>query len=272
MALADKLTIAGKKLHQDAKGLTGTISYLVPEADMFSPELPLPGWPWPGPHDLPMLRCVEANWSEEECGYWRAEYEYSTERQLGDEFAEVSSDWGVELVDQTKGYTWEAANTVVDIDIPTPIPLIDYTMRLRVNPPPYDAISEALQCVNDRTFRGFAAGCLRFEGASTSESYDIDANIISVQTTYKFTGRKISWLYAWRPPLIARDGNGRERYYQGEDNAKPDYSVALDGQPVYVGGTAGTGGWDRPKLSGAYRYGECNFRSVLNLPVLPGDG
>ncbi len=247
MALADKLTIAGKKLHQDSKGMTGTISYLVPEADIFNPALPLPGWPWPGPHDLPMLRCVGADWSEEESGLWRAEYEYSTERQLGEEFAEISSDWSAELVDQTRGYTWEDAETSVDIDIPTPVPLIEYTMRMKETAPAYNAISAAINCVNDRVFRGFAAEHLRFDGASTSESYDISGRVVSCQSTYKFMGRTVSWQQVWRPPLIARDGSGRERYYQGQDSGKPDYSVALDGQPIYVAGTAGTGAWDKPQ-------------------------
>lgn len=279
MALTDKILVASKKLHQDTKGMTGSISYLIPEASIFDPSLPVPGAVWPGPQDLPFLRCIEANWTEAQSGYWSIEYNYSTERQLGDEFAEVSSDWSAELVDNTRGFTWKTAGNKVDISIPTPVPLTDYTMKMRLTSPPYDAIAAAIQHVNDRVFRGFAAGCLRFDGASTSESYTIDGEMLSCQTTYKFTARAIDWNYAWRPPVIARDGTGKERYYQGADASAPDYSTANDGQPVYVAGTPGTGGWDRPKngvdpVTGLdiYRYASCDFASVLGLPKLVGDG
>lgn len=279
MTISQSLLQASWKLDQDNKGMTGTLSVVVPRASIFDPGLPVPGQPWPLDEQLPFLRCVSAEWQPLGAdGVVQCTYHYSTERQLGDDFSEVSSDWSVELVDQTRGWTWESLGAKVDIDIPTPIPLIEYTMRAKVFAPPYEAISTAIESVNDRVFRGFAAGCLRFDGASTSESYDIDGELVSCQTTYKFTGRKINWQYVWRPPLTARDGNGRERYYQGQDSEKPDYSVALDGQPVYASGAAGTGGWDRPKNGTdeagqpIYRYATCNFAKVLGLPTLPGDG
>jgi hypothetical protein len=192
---------------------------------------------------------------------------------LADEFAEISSDWSGELVDNTSGYTWFTAGTPVQISIPTSVPLAEYTMRMRLESPPYEAIAAATDCVNDRVFRGFAVGCLRFDGASTSESYDISGNIISVATTYKFTGRKVSWQYCWRPPLIARDGNGKERYYQGYDAAGQDYDAAKDGQPVYVADAViGAGAWDQPVIAGHGRYAVCDFATVLGLPKMIGDG
>lgn len=273
MSLADRLTVAGMELHQDAKGMTGRRSYLVPADRIFDPELPLPGFPWPGPPEvIPHLRCVEANWTEEESGLWRAEYLYSTERQLGDEFAEVSTSWGLETVDQTRGYVWETTGAPVQEAIPTQVPVMEYVMTMRVMPPPYEAVQQAVNKVNDRVFRGFARGTLRFDGTATSESYDRPGQVISCQVVYKFSWRGLDWNYCWRPPLQARDGNGNPRYYQGQDNTKPDYNTALDGQPVYVSGSAGQGGWDRPKLGNNYRYEYCNFAQVLGLPKLPGDG
>lgn len=272
MGLSDKLSIAGMTLHQDAKGMTGMRSYLVPEADIFNTELPVPGYPWPGPPSvLPQLLCVEANWREEEAGYWRAEYKYSTERTLGDEFAEVSTDWSLETVDHTRGYEWESAGYPVDIDIPTLSPVMDYTMRLRINPPPYDAVRDAINKVNEKKFRGFEAGCLRFDGCYTNESYDIDGQVIGCQTVYKFAGRDVDWNYCWRPPLQARDSYGNPAYYQGQDNSKDFYDTALDGQPAYVTAYA-TPAWDKPVFGGNYRYDTCDFADVLGLPKIVGDG
>lgn len=271
--LHNKLLQAAWSLGQDDKGMTGTLSVIVPRNAIFDPGLPVPGSPWPLDEYLPFLRCVSASWEPLGAdGVVKCTYQYSTERELGEEFAEISSSWDVELIDQTKGYTWETAQTPVEIDIPTPVPLTEYSMRMRVIAPPYEAISQAIQCVNDRIFRGFAIGCLRFDGASTEESYDIAGNLVSCQTTYKFSGRKRSWQEVWRPPLIARDGEGNERYYQGQDPDKPDYDTSKDGQPVYVSGAAGSGAWDKPKSGNDYRYPECNFAAVLGLPRLLGDG
>ena len=273
MALIDKLTIAGMSLHEDGKGMTGTRSYLVPAADIFDTSLPVRGYPWPGPpYVLPNLLCVEADWEEEESGLWRAIYHYSTERQLGDEFAEVSMDWGLETVDVTRGYEWEDVETPVQEDIPTQVPIVDYTMRMRRDPPPYDAVRDAINKVNDRKFRGFEEHCLRFDGVSTTESYDLSGEVVSCQSVFKFSGRFVDWNLCWRPPLQARDANGNPAYYQGEDAAAPFYNTALDGQPVYVSGAAGTAGWDAPVLSSSYRYGEADFATVLGLPKLVGDG
>lgn len=268
----EKLLQASWKITQDDKGLTGQLSVVVPRTEIFDSHLPVPGDPWPLDEELPYLRCKNAEWQPLGTdGVVQCTYYYTTDRMLGDEFAEVSSDWSGEVVDQTKGYVWETAGTPVQEDIPSIIPLIEYTMRVRVTAPPYEAISAAINCVNDRVFRGFAAGCLRFEGANTSESYDIRGQLISCNTTYKFTGRRRSWQEVWRPPLIARDGDGRERYYQGQDETKPDYSPTQDGQPVYVSGAAGQGGWDRPKLGSACRYPVCDFATMLGLPKLLGD-
>jgi hypothetical protein len=276
MALTDKITQASWKLTQDSKGMTGELSVVVPRANKFDTDMPGPGDVWPFPEDnAPVfLRCVSAEWSalghDDVC---QGTYYYSTERQLGEEFAEVSCDWSGELVDQTKGWEWEDTGNPVDIEIPTAVPTVEYAMRRRVAPPPYEAVSEAINKVNDRVFRGFSAGCLRFDGISNSESYDINGNVISTSVTYKFTGRGISWQQVWRPPVIARDADGREMYYQAQDpNNTATYSETLDGQPIYVSGDAGTGGWDKPTLDDEYRYGVCDFGAVLALPKLPGDG
>ena len=274
MSLLDQSLPAIWQLTQDEKGMTGQISYLVSDALIFHAELPVPGDPWPGPPAvLPFLACVKAEWSGEECDQARATYFYSTDRKLGDEFVEVSMSYGIETIDMTAGWEWETAGTPVQIDVPTVLPVCEICLTMKCPISPGAAINEAQDCVNSRTFRGWEPGTLRFDGADTDESYDIDGNLLSVRTNYRFTGKPYSHNYVWRPPLQDRDASGNTLFWQDKDNALATYTVdaKLVGTPVYVSGTAGTGAWDKPMNGALYRYDECDFAIVLGLPELPGD-
>lgn len=270
------------KLHQDGKGLTGTKVFLCDWDDVDpAPIVGLPHYDDPWSVSLPYLRVVDIDADDNGSGLCEYTVQYSTERQLGETFYETTLDYGLEQIDCTKGYTWETAGTPVTIDIPTLVPVIIYTIRLRQPGPPVNDVVAAQNKINDRVFHGFTAEHMRFDGAGTEESFDSSGNIISVQTIYKFTIRDRSHNEVWRDPLQARDIDGNLIYWQNIDEDQPFYSVdnTLVGTPVWVNqvtghetAVAGTGDWDRPMLDDDYRYELCDFASVLDLPTKPGDG
>jgi hypothetical protein len=282
MAVSDQLIPASATLHQDSKGMTGQLSYLVDEADLFNPLLPTPGSVWPGPQDLPYLRCIEANWTQRECDIWAAVYEFSTERQLGEDFCDVSVSGAVENVDTTQGWTWKDTGTTVEIDIPTPIGVEVYEITVRKEVLDYSALRTAINCVNDRVFHSYAAGTLLLETYRVTQSYTLAGETSSAQVSYSFKYNAQGHNKVWRPPLQDVDADGNGLVYQNKDSEKTDSyttDVTLVGAKVYVdsaapvgGAPAGVGAWDTPQLSGANRYAECDFATVLGLPKNPGDG
>jgi hypothetical protein len=282
MALVDKISVAGIKLHQDNKGMTAIRSYLVPSADIFDTALPYPGTPWPGPpYVIPNLVCIEGNWEEEESGLFRATYDYSTERNLGDDFVDVSVDYATETMDTTRGGTWLVAGTKVQQSIPTVTGVEIYSLTLKTTAAPKDQIRVVRNTVNEHTFHGYLPETLRFDGATMSYSYDIDGNTISQQVTYKFTARDRSHNYIWREPVIDVDKDGNEIVYQNKDVTKTDsYTTDADllGTKKVVGDPAGSAGWDKPTFgvdgdgNYIYRYNTSDFAMALGLAMEPGDG
>jgi hypothetical protein len=222
------------KLAQDRKGMTGTRTYLVKESDVFDAGLPSPGDPWPGPPAiLPWLLCISADWEGTASGKALCTYNYSTERQLGENFIEVSVSQGQETLDITRGYVWESAGTPVEIAIPTVIPVDIITIKVKTAAPPRAALLAARNKVNQYTYHGYAAGCLRYDGCDTDEGYDVDGSLTGVMSTHKFTGRDTSWQYAYREPLQAKTSTGQLRFWQSTDATAPDYTTnpALSGRP-----------------------------------------
>lgn len=259
--------------NRDGKGTTASLVVLCQLADVYpvyDPSLPQYGEPLPG---MPYLRCVQISAQEGMAGEVEVTAQYSTERQLADEFYETSIDFGLETGDCTSGWTWETAGTPVETQIPTIIPVEGYSITMRVTSAPEEAILAAINCVNDRIFHGHAAGTMRFDGANTSESYDSDGSLISVRTTYSWTVKTRSHNEDWRPPLQARDIDGNLIYYHNIDAGEPYYTEdsTLIATPVWVSGTPGTGGWDKMTYDGGYRYAECDFATVLGIPKKTGD-
>jgi len=269
------------KLHQDSKGLTGTRIYLCDWADVDpAPIAGLPHYGDPWSPELPFLRVVSIDAEDNGSGYAEYIVQYSTERQLGEAFFEASLDYGLEQIDCTKGYVWETAGTPVTMDIPPYVSVLVYTIRMRQPAPPYQDVVMAQDKINSKIFHGFARETMRFEGASTEESYDSNGNIISVQSSYRFIIRTRSHNEAWREPLQARDADGNPIYWHNIDPNKPFYTTdpTKIATPVWVnqvpgneGAIAGTGGWDKMKNGTSYRYELCDFAAVLGLPKKTGD-
>jgi hypothetical protein len=213
-----------------------------------------------------------------ECEYTA---QYSTERQLGEEFYETSLDFGIEVIDCTKGYIWETTGTPVTIDIPSEESVSIYTIKMRAAITDYAAIWNNVGSINSKVFHGFGVGLLRFNGATTDESYDANGNLLSVYSVYKFTKRERDHNYFWREPLQARDIDTNPLFWQNLDASQPFYTInpAKAATPVWINevpgqeaNLAGIGDWDKPKNGSDYRYKSCDFAAVLGLPTKAGDG
>ncbi len=270
------------KLHQDSKGLTGRKTFLCDWADVDpAPVVGLPhyGDSW-SPY-LPFLRVVNIDADDNGSGLCEYTCQYSTERQLGEEYYETSLEVGTEQIECTKGYTWKNAGTPVTIDIPTLVPVLRYNIRMRRAAPPVNDIVAAINKVNSKVFHGFTAEYMRFDGAETDESVDENGEVIAVQTIYHFTIRDRSHNQEWRPPLQARDAQLNLLWWQDADAGQPFYTTdeTKIGTPVFMNqvpghetAVSGTADWDWPMHGSDYRYALCDFAEVLNLPTKLGDG
>lgn len=265
-----------RKITEDEKGVTGTKTYVADWSSIepvVDPSIPVIGDIWNAYN--PMLVCVNREFNEVSPELGEVVCQYSTQGRLTEEFMSISQDHFTETIDQTKGYTWETAQTKVEIDIPMTVSLMKHIVRIKDFTSPKNAILAAQNCVNSKIFHEIPVGQLRFDGASVDESYNIDGSLLAVTTVYTFVAREFSHQYCWREALPSRDASGQVQYYQSADAAAPNYSTdpKLVGTVVYVTGTAGTAAWDKPKLGAlTYRYATCDFHDVLGIPKMAGDG
>jgi hypothetical protein len=276
VSLATYYKCDGWKLTQDDKGMTGTVIYIVDYTAIFDATLPEPGSTWYiNGYSLPYLKCKNAEWDSLGGDLVQCTYHYSTDRQLSATFFEASLSYESETVDMTRGYTWETAGNPVTINIPTEVPVAIYTVKIKNESTPRNAVASAQKCLNSKIFHGFPIENLRFDGCNTDASYTLSGGELNVVSTYKFTAKTQSHNYCWRQPQISVDDQGNQQYWQNTDStntATYTTTSALVGSPVYVSGVPGTGGWDKPILSGNYRYPTCDFAAVLGLPTIAGDG
>jgi hypothetical protein len=261
-----------RSLHKDGKGLTGTKIYVADWTDIedtYHADLPVYGEAWSATY--PYLRCIDISSEEIGAGVGEVVCQYSTERQFGEEFCEVSLDYELETTDETKGWEWETVGTPVEQHIPLSRPRIYLTLRMRCpGLASRQAVVDAQDTLNAYEFFGFPRGFLRFHGASTDESYDESGNMISAMTVFKFEAKPYDQNYKWREVLRDRSATGAVLYYQDKDATIADtYTVddTLIGTAVPVSGTAGTAGWDLPKDGdGNYIHSYSDFSLVLGLP------
>jgi len=255
------------------KGYTGKKVYRVTDFDndvdsTYDSSLPLYGDAWS--ESRPYLRCVNVECSEEAGGFGSVVANYSTERELAESFVDITKSFGMETIDVMTGYFWDGTGTPVEVDIPSAMPVIVWTIKQRLVSPPDAAIRQCVDKVNSDSFFGVAPGYIRFDGADVDTGYAVDGSIVSAALTYKFTEKIIPHNWFWRPPLQARDGLQQPRWYQGEDADGPDYTTddSLIGTKVYVSGSAGIGSFDLPRnvTTGNPRYPAVDFADILGLP------
>ena len=272
---------ASWKLTQDKKGMTGTIEFIVSEVDMFSPFLPVPGTPWnmvKPLHNVPStLVCQEVDVQELIPGKVQLTYFFSTDRDLGESFVDISYSWGTQSVEQTKGYKWKNSGTLIEQEIPTLESIVSVKVDKKTPAPARNLLEQSLNRVNDRKFLGFPREFLLFDGIEDASSYNLDGSILSVRTSFSFTGKvDRSHNVSWRQPIPRRLSDGNVAYWQNENPAEPYFSNdnTKIGTMVYVPGSAGLGAFDIiQEVSNPlnYRYAFCDFATVLGIPTIAGD-
>lgn len=258
---------------ESTKGNSAVREFVANWADRWDNSLPKLGDVYP---DNSFLYCTAREPSQNKDGLAVILYTYENEGQLSEEFYEYNADFSAEVLDTTKGMTWENAGTKVDIPISTIHPIVTEVITVRALTSPREALRTAVGKVNDRKFHGAEAGHLLLEGASVRISRDQNGTIISAQSTFRFLWRDQEHNEVWREARQKkRDGIWLE--YQ---NTKPEdtetYSLTEPpGDPVYYDGIQGTSDWDKPyRMDGTtkfYRYKECDFGTVLGLPIETGD-
>ena len=115
-------------------------------------------------------------------------------------------------------------------------------------------VAEILLCqgkVNSSWFQTFPPETLLFEGATIASRADYERGKYLYTITYKFLYRSLGHNVVWRAPRQARDDAGNLLFETGT------------GDPEFVSGAAGIGGWDRtvPAL-----YETANFNPIFGWP------
>jgi hypothetical protein len=266
--------VGTRSFEQTVDGVVGTMVFRAPNTDSWPVSgVPVVGDPWSAGY--PSLKCVGVG-AVEEAFDWIITCRFNTKPQ-GEDMATESWDFGCEVLDTTKGMVWETAGSVCDVPVSTIYPVQGYVITLRDVLPNREAIQAATGKLNSQIFRGYAAETMLFEGAEVRVSYGV-AEILTAEVQYRFVVRSRSHNEVWREArqLLIK---GVPQYYQKQDPAKDYYTDEgtgdpKEGDPVYVAGTPGTSGWDKPKdpLTSKYRYETCDFAAELGITELDGDG
>lgn len=267
------------------KGLIGTQVWIADWDDMdppnLNPDLPTIGDVWYSNAGVPapLLRCVRAGGEQmaenPNLGTWTADF--STEGEVVESFCETNLDISLEPGPEMTGYNYVDTNTPVVGEIAPSIPVGIFTVKVRQTLPPYLAVMQHVGYTNDREFHGFAQGCVLFLGASLDNSVDLEGNIISTASVYRFSIKVVrEHKYFWRPPLQARDASGNLLYWHNIASEPQFYTTdpAKVGTPVWIHeiegqetNPAGIGGWTAIEdPEGNPMFEEIDLADVLGIP------
>jgi hypothetical protein len=225
----------------------------VAEYDRWRQDVPKLGDPYPGDNRLVARRRTMRPMSPDRNGtnpaqYVEVEVEYSTLPYLDSEPIE---EWRVsaESLSVGPGRWWVGANWPCEQPLNIIIPLVEWELQLLMATVPRAAIVANVGKVNGYDWEGWQRGTLLFVGANIQSRWDYDRNRYLYTVRLQFQGRPVPWNVVWRAPRQKRV-DGVLLY----DNL---------GQPVYVDGPAGVGGWDTtdPPL-----YAEGDFDPLVGRP------
>lgn len=213
---------------------------------------------------FPKLRCVSIEQEglkggQAQPGYYTySEFiitaHYSSAPWL-DEPPQESMEMGVETFETGEGRVWKNAGTVMESSMTIQKPTLIRNITLVQSSIPLNAILSTEGKVNASTFQGFPAGTLLFLGATTDTAYRWETGDYVYRITYRLSWTRYGWNIVWRQPRQALD-----------DTGSPAFDEA--GNPVFVEGPAGEGGWDMPIPA---LYESAYFEPLFGMP-LPGQG
>lgn len=185
---------------------------------------------------------------------WMVTAHYSSAPWL-DEPPQENIEFSLETFETGEGRTWKNTGTIMDSSMTVQNPTLTRTISFVVSSIPLSAILNAVGKVNIQPFQGFPAETLLFLGATTDTAYRWESQDFVYRVTYRFTWKRFGWNIVWRQPRQAVDDTGMPAF---DDN----------GNPQFVEGEAGIGGFDRPEPQ---LYDTCYFEPLFGMP-LPGSG
>ena len=249
MSTTPRVKYGSLKLTKTRTGYTGERVLICDYADWKS-HAPAIGDPFP---NEPYLRCSSVDMDgygapDGNGGYAKAllTCRYATFQYV--ESAPLdSAEFGGEMLQTGVGRSWVIAGTTCEQSQAIFIPNIVRNVQNIMLAVPYSQILACIGKINSAEFLGFGPGCVLFEGASSEPQFDYERGVYIYRVTYRFNVRPQSWNIVWRAPKQSRDQEGNGLFNSS-------------GDPIYVGGTAGTGGWDTT---------DPPFYNTADLSILP---
>lgn len=156
--------------------------------------------------------------------------QYATFEFIDDQPVESGSISG-EALEVGLGRRWASTGRSVQQAVSVIFPLMDWAVRMTMRSVPKAAILDRVGKVNWAPFLGFPRETLLFHGADWDSRFDYERQTYIYSVNFHFTYRPMGWNVQWRAPVQARQ-DGILLYQD-------------DGEPVFVSGSAGEGGWDR---------------------------
>jgi len=149
--------------------------------------------------------------------------------------AQQTWDISSEYLESGLSRTWKLAGTRIEEGATQAVlvPQCAYTYQVATTSPPAGSVIAMAGKVNQSQAFGVSAGHLLFTGAHVTQNWDESGDKF-YDTTYNFIYRTRRWNEVWRAGRQKRDENGALMWN------------ATTGDPVYVDGEAGVGGWDEP--------------------------
>lgn len=137
----------------------------------------------------------------------------------------------VELLETTGFRHWRFAGTTSTSRMAIPYALIDHTYETVTWFDPRGIIFNLANTVNSMPWDGFARGCVLYMGADVRDEFT-NLGEHAWRAKHRFMIRLFDWNMQWREGRQKRDYFGNLLYN------------TTTGEPIMVGGTAGTSGWD----------------------------
>ena len=173
-------------------------------------------------------------------------------------------DFSSESLETTEGRKWESTNTRVDIPSTVFMPTITWNYcSPPVNSAPHGSIFGYIGKINSAALTyvtGVDKHRLLCAGAKVNKRvYPNGTPFWTI--TYSFIYRQRDWNEVWRAPRQARypagDPKEGELKYSDSDSGE-------QGDPIYVNGPAGIGGWDKPlDKDGNPLYAAADFNPIF---------
>ncbi len=222
------------RIRETTKGVEGTRIFKAPYSSWQS-DCPKAGSAFPG---YPRLKLQEREMEPltpdrggtNPAGLVRVTCIYTTAQWI-DTTPQWSGEVTADVLETGYGNYWQGTGRRSQQCVPVVFPLEEKTLTYTTLQLPEAASILCAGRINAFDFMGYPPERLLYNGMTWSNRYDWDRGVYMFTVSLRFTARPMSWEMAWRAPEQVRiDGA---------------LAYAENGEPVFVDGPAGAGGWDR---------------------------